>query len=596
MDMNAKRRENRRRAARDANKAVETVRPQGWWFSWALGAVAVVLAAVAYANVSEDPFVYDDQLTVVGNPSIRDLGDLKFIVLYDVFRPAVNLSYAVDFARSGLNPRAYHFTNILLHLVNVALLFLLSLRMARDRLHKPGAAHLPDVAPLVIAVTAASLFAVHPMMTEAVTYVSGRSEVLCTVFFLAGFLLLYRFLTEGSGWRLVVGFGAFVCGLASKENAAMLPFVLLAAEWLVFSGTEADHKRRVWRWHLPFVGFITVAGLIRVVVFMRVEQGAEAVTMWQNALTEVGVVWRYLALLLVPVGQSIMHPVATVTGAADPGTVLACIGLVIVAALVFLLRRRLPLVCFGVVWFFLLLAPAHVIPLQEAMAEHRVYTASCGFFLAVGALFAVGLGVVERRGWSVVKTAAVVLAPVLLVFVTTTSARNKVWADPVLLWGDAAKKAPHTWGANYAYADALRAAGRCDEAVTWYRKAVSLIPGQLSAYLNQGICLAELGRFDEAYGVLQQARTLAPESPKVHNNLGTLAARMGRLEEARNHLHDAIRVDPANVQARLSLVKLAESVFDEPAEALRLCREIRDIDPRVPGIKECIERNEARLP
>jgi cytochrome c-type biogenesis protein CcmH/NrfG len=560
---------------------------------WALAAVAVILATIVYANVSDGPFVYDDRLTVTGNPSIRELTDLRAIVLYDLFRPVVNLSYAVDFARSGLDPSGYHFTNVLFHAVNVALLFWLALVLARDRGHREDAAPLPETAPAWIAFSTAALFAVHPMMTEAVTYISGRSELLCTTFVLASLLGLRRFLLRGSLSGLAVGLTAFVLGLASKENAAMVPFVLLAGELLLFPGDSAVQRKRLIRWHLPFVGLITVAGLARVAVFMGVERGAGAVGLWHNALTEVGVVWRYLGLLLLPVGQSIMHPVATVTRVASPSVVFAVLGLGFVAGAVIFLRSKLPLLCFGLAWFFLLLAPAHVIPLQEAMAEHRVYSASCGFFMAIAVL---GVLALERAGRRVplvnARVGLVVLGAAIVLLAVATTIRNRAWADPVVLWGDAARQAPDTWGAQYAFADALRGADRCEEAVPVYERAIALIPNELSAHLNLGICLAELGRFDDAFAAFAGARSIAPESAKVYNNLGTLAARSGRLQEAREHLLTAVRVDPGNVQARLSLVRLAETVFDDPAEAARLCREIARIDPKVPGVRECVERNE----
>ena len=594
--MSAARKKNQRPAGAAPTPGSPTGATVVWWLPWALAVVAVTLALVAYSGVSSGPFVYDDRLTVVGNPSIRDLSNLRAIVLHDIFRPVVNLSYAMDFARSGLHPRAYHQTNVTLHLVNVVLLFIVALVLTRDRQQHETAQRMSDRAVPWLAFATASLFAVHPMMTEGVSYVSGRSELLCTSFFLVGFLALRKFLLVGGGWFAVLGGLAFVLGLGSKESAAMLPYVLLAAELLVFPGASEDRRRRLLRWHLPFAGIIAVAALIRVGVYLTVEQSAGAVSIWHNAFTEVAVVWRYLGLLVLPVGQSIMHPVETVTSLVNPATLLAFLGLAAVAAAVFFLHRRFPLVCFALLWFFLLLAPSHVIPLQEAMAEHRVYAASCGFFLGVAALALVALGKLESRrrlrpGWAMVA----VLAAALVLLTAATSRRNAVWGDPVLLWGDAARKAPDTWGASYAWADALRNAGRCEEAVAPYRQAISLLPDQLSAHLNLGICLAELERFDEAYAVFERARLLAPENPKVHNNLGTLAARLGRLDEARDHLQAGIRADPRNIQARLSLVRLAESVFDDPAEALRLCREIRDLDASVPGVTECIERNSAAV-
>ena len=149
---------------------------------------ASLLAGLVYLNALHNPFIYDDHQVVVDNPSIRHLFDLRFIVLYRVTRPFVNLSYAIDRAVWGPQPFGFHATNVLLHMLNVALLFQLARRLADDR-----AARSMTSSP-VVAFAAATLFAVHPLMTEAVGYISGRAEVLCATFFLLGLLCARRWM------------------------------------------------------------------------------------------------------------------------------------------------------------------------------------------------------------------------------------------------------------------------------------------------------------------------------------------------------------------------------------------------------------------
>lgn len=592
--MSRARAERRRRERR----ATEGVAAGPWWRrpEVLLGVIAVALGIMAYLGSLHGPFVYDDRLTVLGNASIRHLGDLRSLVAHDVFRPVVNLSYALDYAAWGFDPYGYHVTNLVLHLLNVLLLMALVRQLALDLADRRGAAGAsPDGVANAVGFSAAALLAVHPLTTEAVAYVSGRSELLATAFVLLSVLLLRRALLGGPRWTAVVGLAAFALGALSKESAAMVPFVLLAADRMLLPGEEGDRRRRLRRWHLPFAGLVVIAGLARVAIWVRVEHGGGALRLWQHALTEVGVVWRYIGLLLLPIGQSIMHPVATVTRLGDPAALAALAGLVLVIAAFVMLAQRQPLVVFGLVWFLLLLAPAHVIPLQEAMAEHRVYAASCGFFLAA----AVGLVALARRLAGARRPLPAVLAaiivPLLAVLMAGTVLRCRVWSDEVALWGDAARKAPQTWGAQYAWADALRAAGRCGDAVPVYRHAIELLPDQVAAHLNLGICLAELGRFDEAWQSLTTARRLAPEDPKPATNLGTLAARLGRFDEARASFRAAIALDGRAVAPRLLLAQLAEAALDDPATALEMCREVLTLAPATPGVRECVARNEERL-
>jgi len=151
----------------------------------ACGAAALV-AGLLYVNALRNPFVYDDYHTVVENRSIAHLSDVRAIVLHDVTRPIVNLSYAIDRALWGATPTGFHVTNVLLHMLNVVLVFTLGRRLAHDR----------DRGVLV-AFAAAVLFAAHPMMTEAVGYISGRSELLCAAFFLPAVMAGRRWLRGG---------------------------------------------------------------------------------------------------------------------------------------------------------------------------------------------------------------------------------------------------------------------------------------------------------------------------------------------------------------------------------------------------------------
>src|SRR6185369_15881771 len=131
--------------------------------------IAALLGGVVYLNALRNPFVYDDHHTVVENPSIARVTDIRAIVFGALTRPIVNFSYAVDRAAWGAGPLGFHVTNVLLHMLNVVLLFQLARRFGTDDF---------------TAFAAAGLFAVHPMMTEAVGYISGRSEVLCATFFM----------------------------------------------------------------------------------------------------------------------------------------------------------------------------------------------------------------------------------------------------------------------------------------------------------------------------------------------------------------------------------------------------------------------------
>lgn len=559
-----------------------------------LPVLAAGLAAAVYVNALANPFVYDDHATVLTNPSLADLRNWRFVLVYSLFRPAVNVSYAIDRALWGFRPLGFHLTNLILHVINVLLLFRFVRLTVLVRPSMAGADATAQASRLA-AFGASALFAVHPLMTEAVGYVSGRSEVLCGTFFLSALLLMRTgVLTGGIRW-LLAGGAAFLLALASKETAAVFPVVFAAYERLCLPGSADDRRRRLWRIHVPLIALVTVAAAARLTMLLRAERQI-AGGAWSAILTQITVVPRYLGLLVVPVGQSIVHPVRQISSPLDPWMLLSAALLAAVAIGAWRLRHRAPFAAFGVLWFFLVLAPSSsVVALRESMAEHRAYLACCGLFIASGAALArwAGSGRAVRRP-SARGFAAVALMVVVLGALTVR--RNYVWSSPIVLWAEAASSAPMYWEAHYSLGDALREQGRCAEAIDEYRVVIGLRPDHRDALNNLGICLAETGRPTDAREAFERALTVDPGFARAETNLGGLALLEQDPARARRHFERALSLDPSNIPARRQLASLYETVFGNPAEAARLCREILAIAPQTPGASECVARNEGKQP
>ena len=583
------------RGARATTAAAWAARPSARGLRVILGVVAVALALGVYWNGLDNPFVYDDHDTVLFNPSLVDLSNVRFIFLYSLFRPAVNVSYAIDRAFWGFTPFGFHITNMALHAAVVALFFGVCTRALADgsasaaaRLlrDKPAATRLGQDGSLASRVEwpaffAAALYAVHPMMTEAAGYVSGRSEVLCAAGFLGAMLCARTAIVRQS--RLAAA-GAVVSGalaFASKETAIALPFVLIAYDaWVLGDG---NWRRRLTRVYLPIVALLLVAGAVRLRTLWTAAPAVQRSPV-DNLLTQAIVIWRYLGLLILPTGQTIMHHVRFVTTAADPIALAALAALAAAAFVAIRQRTRAPLLAFGVAWFLLVLAPSSsVVPLREGMAEHRVYLASAGLFLAAAALLA--------RPLAEQVSARAMGAVILAVCAVLTLQRNRVWADPLALWAEAAAQAPGMWEPHYAYADVLREAGQCARAVPEYEAVLRLRPNHRDAQTNLGICLAETGRPREAERAFRRAIDIDPQWARGYTNLGALAITEKSYDAARGFYLDALRCDPRNVLARMQLAHLYESVFHDYRAAAVMCGEARAIAPSTPGVVECAERN-----
>lgn len=470
---------------------------------------AAVLAGLVYVNALHNPFVYDDYHTIVANTSLQNVADVRGIILHDVTRPIVNFSYAIDHALWGGRPLGFHVTNVLLHMLNVILLFRLAARLTEDRL---------------VAFAAASLFAVHPMMTEAVGYISGRSEVLCATFVLLGVLCGRRWMTgDGAKWAMLT-VGLWGAALATKETAAMFPLLLVACDWLTVPGSAAERRHRLTTLHLPLMATAVIAGIGRLAV-LRFEYPGQVSVHWRYVLLELDVARRYVWLLVNPGGQTLFHEVAAIGSLWKPHALLAVGATGLLLAFAWGLRKVERIASLGIVWFLLILIPSAalaVLDQGEPMAEHRVYLASCGVFLAAGA--GIGrLGAWLTRGGARTRwVGGAALAMVLAAFSAETLLRNAVWADPVTLWRESVDLAPAHFRPRLLLGEALHDAGRRQEAVEQYKISIRLRPTEVTGYVKLGLCLAEMGRLDEARRSLREAVVLDPHNGPARRALALL--------------------------------------------------------------------------
>jgi protein O-mannosyl-transferase len=527
-----------------------------------LCAIPVLLAGLVYLNALGNPFVWDDFRTVATNRSLDDLTDLRTVLTHDATRPVVNLSYALDRALWGPGVFGFHATSVLLHMLNVLLFFLLAHRLVDE-----GQGPASTIRAEVCAFAGASLFAVHPMMTEAVGYISARADVLCTCFLLLGFLSIRAWVRGASRGWLIASIGLWLTALATKEIAVVFPFLLIAYRTFMSADQPELHRVRLARaTTLLLIGTVAAAAL-RVAVLLFVENPGPVKIHWSLALVELDVVREYFWLMVTPGGQSVLHSVSSIHSVFAPRLLVAIALVSGLLAIAFRTRQRNGAVGFGVVWFLLALAPPAalvVLDLGHPMSEHRMYLASCGLFLNAG----IAYGWLVARGralnWRLRLLRPAALSIGIFTLAGTTILRNAVWADPRMLWLDAVQKAPDLWLAHLLFGEALHEAGAHERAVIAYRESIARRPDHPDTYVKLGLCLAELRRLDEARQVFETLRRLAPRSAAAETGLGTIALMSGQFADARVHLSEALTIDPANVPARETLALLGELTLNEP--------------------------------
>ncbi|HYK91272.1 MAG TPA: tetratricopeptide repeat protein [Acidobacteriota bacterium] len=488
---------------------------------------AVLLAAFVsialYWNTLGHRFVFDDRPGIVNNPlvghaaRVRDLWQL----LREPWRPLVQLSYAATHIFFGFNPAVYHATNVALHSANTVLVYGIASQVAR--------LWLPRERRTLFAVAASLIFAAHPLHTEAVAYVWGRSSSLCAFFCFGSMMLLLLGHQERSAVRRYFLFGcALVFGLLAwkcKEEAMTLPIVLAGFLWL------AGRK-------LAAAGVALVPAALVVARWSdisslsdKVAQNQELVLAGANPalpraiffMTEIKcAVFYYLGKFLVPANLNVDPQVESVNRIYDARFLVACVVLAGCAVLAVLMRQREPALSFSLV--ALLASPLTsyaCMPLADAVAEHRVYIAGLGF-----ALIAAWVDTLRPR----IGVGALAVAVVALSF--TTHVRNKVWADNETLWRDAERKSPSLARPHINLGVALQAAQRYDEAAAEYAHAMTMNPRPALAYSNMSSIRLHMGDADGAEALLNEAIKLSPGRIGPYLNLAAIKLRRGEPREA----------------------------------------------------------------
>jgi hypothetical protein len=432
------------------------------------------VTALLFKNALDTPFLFDDRDLVLLNTSLVNPWDVWGVLTWNVARPVLNLSFAVDRIVWGLSSFGYHATNGGLHILAVGLFYGWCTRALTDESSR--ARHLGTLWPEWPAFFATCVFAFHPVMASTVVYVSARSEILCAIALLLTLTFARRAIVASNRVSAALALACGALALGSSSSAAGVPLIVLAYDaWVLRDG---GWIRRWWRVYLPSLVVVLVAGMWMASALL-VQDRVPPHGLFSHVLGEATVAWRYIGLLLLPRGQSLVHEVAWPAATSFRGlsALLLLAGCVAVAVSV---RRSYPLVAFGLVWFVLALVPTSLIPVRDAMVEKRVYVAAAGLLLAAGSTLAEPLA--RRRSARAGATVAVVALLVM------TYKRNEHYASAMDVWAEAVQRAPNAWQAHLGYGDLLREIQRCDSAKAEYAQVLRLYPGQPDATVGFAAC------------------------------------------------------------------------------------------------------------
>jgi len=494
----------------------------------AITAILVYAGFEAYGPALHGPFVYDDFTLPFSSPFSN--GHLMEWINH--VRPLLMLSYWMNFLLSGRATYPYHLFNLLCHLANATAVFLIARRIwAREMLD--GARR------EILAVFAGTLFLLHPIQTESVAWIAGRSESFSALFFLYAFtLFLYR-PSNALGWgRSVVILVLFACAVASKEHTASLPILLVFTDLWWSPSDRIGAVRRNWRLYLPMLcGSLVAAKIIWGVVSSSASAGfAGAGVNWSSyALTQCRVFFVYLRLFLFPVGQNIDYDMPWSANLLDFWSLAGLIGIVTLGLAAWRLRSRFPVGCYGFFVFLILLAPtSSFIPIKDPIAERRLYLPMLGLVLvACEFLFH---AMPERRRIVAVASLLMVAAAI------ATNHRSQLWGSEVALWQDTVAKSPNKIRGYSHLVHGLVTEHHCPEALQRLdelSRRRSIDPQLLEHWAYAYDCVNEP---EHALEKLEQAASLKP-SALTYLHIARDQLALNRAQDALGSLNRALELD-----------------------------------------------------
>lgn len=534
-----------------------------------------LLAVLPYLNTLHNEFVYDDLTQILINPYVRNFHHLRDIFMTSVwsyrggaagitnyFRPLMLLLYLLCYQLFGPHAAAFHAVNILLNAGVVIVLWKTSERMFNNR---------------TLAFITAAMFALHPIHTEPVAWIGAVVDLQLSCFYLLTFWIFLGLSRPNrrSGVLAHVGMSAtFALALLSKEPAITLPLLATIYEHFYRDDRAQTHWLQKVSRYAPFWALDLVYAFFRTRALGAFVVGGPSryVNNVELVLSAVALIGQYLLKFLLPVRLSAYYIFPEGLRALLPSIVVGVVGILILAWVFIVLWRRDRTASFGLIWFFVTLAPALSVrwmPSPNVLAERYLYLPS------VGLCWVIAWGLVRwsaapgrhraawrRRGLATALAALGVLCAARIVV------RNRDWHDNITFYTRTLEQAPTAFemlnnlGAVYYNNGDKKAAEK--EWLVAYRVA----PTKTILLDNISLIYTDEGRYDEAVATLLKSIRAAPNDAEAHINLGMTFAKMHMLLSAEGEFRDAVKLSPLNARGLDQLAKLyiGEARYPEAVE------------------------------
>tara|TARA_B100001971_G_C18261916_1_gene587757 strand:- start:542 stop:2170 length:1629 start_codon:yes stop_codon:yes gene_type:complete len=451
----------------------------------------IVITFLTFAGVLGHEFLsWDDEILVTQNYLVRNFSPMIFWS-YDpeLYIPITLLSFQINYALFDLNPFWYHLTNLIIHISNALLVFWLSLMIIKKR---------------YLAVFAALIFAVHPLNTEAVAWISARKELLSTFFMLSALITYVK--TGDKRWMIVLSLILFVLAMMSKVTALVLPLILI-----LYDQAQPKSENRNPKTYIPF---LLLAGIFAVIAVVGKSIAVIQLTTTEMVLLAFRSTTFYLQKFLLPIKLSAIY------GAPDPISIqnweiifsILIVALLITATCIF---RKMKVAMFASGFAILTIAPSFMAYMKSdgisVAADRYAYMPSIGLAMLIVLI----VSSIRKQDFVIFILVAVISSCMFL-----TIERNKVWATTEVLFQDIIKKNPTSHITHNNIGNMHLNNGDLRTALLYLEKAMELNPESPEVLVNMGVYYGKLGDYSASESYLNQAMEIHPTFAPAHFNKG----------------------------------------------------------------------------
>ena len=571
-----------------------------------------LLLLLTYCNTFDASWHFDDENNILNNSPLHlaelNVQNIKKTFFADwngsgkLYRPVACLSFALNYYFCGDEVYGYHLINFIIHFLSSIFLFL----FVYHTLNLPILKARYGPYSYFIALISAVLWAINPVQTQAVTYVVQRMTSMAGLFCI---MAMYYYLKgrtstpkllRSTHYLLSIGCG--ILALGSKENAVMLPVVILIYDLFLLQGVTKKNLKRY-----SFFLLIAVLFCLALALFIAgpsIFNPKSLISGYQNRgftlperlLTEPRVIWFYVSLLLYPMPDRLCleHGITLSTSLTTPiSTVMSIAAILLILCMATAGARKWPFISFCIIFFFLNhLIEASVFPL-ELIFEHRNYLPSMLFFVPLSILLSNGIRFFSKkrvlRGFLIMFTILVLIG-----WGHSTYARNRIWKNDGLLSFDCIEKYPdlarphHNLARFYAqkkqYQDAIN-----EYLISLSKQNINNLVGKNWTYYNLGSIYQELGKDKQAMVYYEQAQKYQPSFAPTHIKKGRLFVKKGFYDKAETEFQKALQAQKQSPAALTSLGHLY-LLTGETEKAILYLKQALETSPQAPHIMRWLGR------